>query len=47
MGFGIVAMTGCICALAYMNAMAENRKEYTVLQDDGSLKYRKKISKWD
>lgn len=49
MGIGLVAITGCVGFLAYMNAMAENKRDavYFAVNEDGSESLRLKTSKWD
>ncbi len=45
---GLLAISGCVAYLAYMNATAENKKEtYMALAEDGSFQKRVKKSKWD
>ena len=47
MGFGLIALTGCVCTLAYMKAKQEGRQEYTTLKEDGSFGAHKRTSRWD
>ncbi|CAM1317789.1 Uncharacterised protein g6841 [Pycnogonum litorale] len=49
MGFGLVAITGCVAFLAYMNVQSENNKQtvYFAENEDGSQTSRLKKSKWD
>lgn len=51
MGFGLVAITGCVAYLAYLNATAENRAEqqiYQVYDTEGSvITTQRKKTKWD
>lgn len=50
MAFGLIAMTGCVAYLAYLNAVKENKKDkmmYEQYFEDGSTIMRKKKSKWD
>ena len=51
MGFGLIAITGCVSYLAYLNATAENRKEaslYNIVDEDGNVvDTHRKISKWE
>lgn len=49
MAFGLLAITGCVAYIAYMNAETQNRKEatYVAITDDGSEKTTVRKSKWD
>ena len=51
MGFGLIAITGCVAYLAYLNATAENRTEqqiYQVYDTEGSvITTQRKKTKWD
>jgi len=51
MGFGLIAITGCVSYLAYLNATAENRKEaslYNIVDEEGNVvDTHRKISKWE
>ncbi|XP_013404838.1 small integral membrane protein 8 [Lingula anatina] len=48
MGLGLVAISGCVAYLAYMNAMAENKADmYRAVTEDGEERLQKKTSKWD
>jgi len=50
MGFGLIAITGCVTYLAYMNASAENRADqiYQVLDSEGSvITTQRRTTKWD
>ena len=48
MGFGLIAITGCVAYIAYMHAVEENQNEkYMAVNEDGSLSKRTKVSKWD
>lgn len=50
MAFGIIAMTGSVAYLAYLNAVKENQKDQMMYEqyfEDGSTIMRAKKSKWD
>ena len=49
MAFGLVALTGCVAYVAYLNAMSENKREglYEEHRLDGTKEMRVKRSKWD
>ncbi|XP_071793217.1 small integral membrane protein 8-like [Asterias amurensis] len=49
MGFGLVALTGCVAYIAYLNATTENKRDkmYEEHHSDGTKEMRIKRSKWD
>jgi len=50
MGFGLIAITGCVSYLAYMNAVAENRAAglYEIYDSEGNIvTTERKYSKWN
>ena len=51
MAFGLIAITGCVAYIAYLNAVKENRADelvYEQYRPDGSTEWTKtKRSKWD
>ena len=47
MGIGLIAVTGCLGYLMYMRSHAEKNNLYTAMNEDGSLTYRQRKSKWE
>ncbi|XP_033122386.1 small integral membrane protein 8-like [Anneissia japonica] len=49
MGLGLTAITGCVCYIAYMNAMSENKQDqlYEQFNEDGTTRIRRRTSRWD
>jgi len=49
MGFGLIAITGCLSYLAYMNYSHRNvgPESYIALNDDGTENLRPRKSRWD
>jgi len=47
MGFGIVAITGCLGYLAWMKSQHKAQGLYTAMDDNDQLYLTKKRNKWD
>ncbi|KAI0211867.1 hypothetical protein LSAT2_003275 [Lamellibrachia satsuma] len=44
---GVTAFSFCVGYISYVNVQNKNKKLYVALGDDGSLKTRAKISRWE
>lgn len=50
MAFGLIALTGSVAYIAYMNAVKENQKDQMMYEqyfEDGSTLMKPKKSKWE
>lgn len=44
--FGTIAMFGCVGYIVYMQHNSNNKKYYSVINSNGTIDFKKKISKW-
>ena len=44
---GLVALTGCLGYVAYLNWTVDKEKTYVAIGEDDSLQRREKKSRWD
>ena len=47
MGFGLIAITGCVGYLAWMKSNWQKQNLYTAVDENDELVMRKKRSKWE
>ncbi|XP_072177654.1 small integral membrane protein 8-like [Diadema setosum] len=50
MGFGVIALTGCVIYVAYLNAQKENQRDremYEQFRADGTTMMKPRSSRWD